>query len=197
MDRDKTEKKSLDLIRQGGTKLTKGVGLLFKLYSSELRRFFAYHCGNSVDADDLVQETFVKIVKSVHTYQGKSPINFWIWRIARNCLNDYFRARKGVNIENLDDDGRDYLENTSPDLTAEEFSIDRESIEDCVHHQFEIFAQRSPTRAYALSLKMEGHTTRFISAVIQRTEGATREFLSQSRKKIQDFLLPCKELLST
>lgn len=196
MDREKIEQKSLDLIRQGGNQLKKGIGQLFKLYAIELRRFFAYHLKNIDDADDLVQETFVKIVKSAHTYRGESPINFWVWRIARNCLNDYFRARKGFNLENLDDDGWDYLENTAPGLSSQEFSIDGESIEDCVHHQFEMFAQKSPARAYVLSLKMEGHSTRFIAAVIQRTEGATREFLSQSRKKIEAFLKPCKELLS-
>ena len=48
-------------------------------------------------ADDVLQETFLKIFKQVHSYKAegdsKNPANAWMWQIARNGLADHYRRR--------------------------------------------------------------------------------------------------------
>jgi RNA polymerase sigma-70 factor (ECF subfamily) len=196
MNREVADQHCIKLIQAGGRKREEGVSLLFHAYAAELRRFFTYKCGNRGDADDLVQETFVKIVRSFDSYRGESFLQSWIWTVARHCLTDYFR-HKGVHpTENLDDEGWEMLEQVSPHMRVAEVALQGQNVEDCVRQQFTQFAKASPNGAYALTLQMDGYDTRFIAGVLKRSEGATREFLSQCRKKIESFLLPCKDYLA-
>ncbi len=50
---------------------------------------------NMTDAEDALQDTFVKVWKSMHRYHGKnsSSIYTWIYRIAINTCKDYLRLR--------------------------------------------------------------------------------------------------------
>lgn len=196
----------ISLIKLGGAERDRGVSKLYDSYANDFRRFFLYKCGNTADADDLVQETFVKVVRSIETYRGESAINSWLWQIARNCLIDYWRYKKVKPTVDLDEDGWSSLE-SKPSPKHEhnplakwlypivEDDIDKDSIQDCFSRGYGEFVKIDPDRAYALSLVVNGYDTKKISSFLNRTEGATREYLSQCRKKIEAFLLPCRELL--
>ena len=57
------------------------------------------------------------------------------------------------------------------------------------------FSEVAPDRAYALMLQMEDQSIDEIAAVIGRTNGATKEYLSQCKKKIKSYIEHCTELL--
>ena len=71
------------------------------------------------------------------------------------------------------------------------------TVDDCVAAGLGAFAQQMPERAHALSLQMEGQSIEAIGQQIGRSAAATKEFLSQCRKKIQPFIAHCMDLLST
>jgi RNA polymerase sigma-70 factor, ECF subfamily len=55
----------------------------------------AYHIvGNRQDAEDAVQETFVKVFRAIHGFQGESGIGTWLCRILINVCYDVARRRK-------------------------------------------------------------------------------------------------------
>jgi len=188
--------RSFTMIRQGGKLRDQGVTSLYRRYAAHFRKFYLYQGLNVADADDIVQEAFVNIVRHCNTYNGDSPLEAWLWRIARNCMNDHFRRTKARPAENLDDDGWDALEQESEAMRTVDAPPAKESLEDCVERGFAEFAKKFSERAHVLSLVMEGFDTAHIAATIQRTPGATREFISQSRKRIEEFLLPCRDYLS-
>jgi RNA polymerase sigma-70 factor (ECF subfamily) len=190
------DQNSFNLIRQGGKMRDQGVASLYRSYAAHFRKFYIYQGLNVSDADDVVQETFIKIVRYCDTYYGDSPLAAWLWRIARNCMNDHFRRIKTRPTETLDDEGWKALEQESEALRSFDSPSSGESLEDCVGRGFAEFAKNFSERAHVLSLVMEGFDTAHIAATIQRTPGATREFISQSRKRIEEFLLPCKDYLS-
>jgi RNA polymerase sigma-70 factor, ECF subfamily len=45
-------------------------------------------------ADDILQETFLKIQSHIETLRSKEKLTSWIYRIARNTMTDYFRTHK-------------------------------------------------------------------------------------------------------
>jgi len=102
--------RSFTMIRQGGKLRDQGVTSLYRRYAAHFRKFYLYQGLSAADADDIVQEAFVNIVRHCNTYNGDSPLEAWLWRIARNCMNDHFRRTKARPAENLDDDGWDALE---------------------------------------------------------------------------------------
>ena len=81
---------------------------------------------------------------------------------------------------NSDDEG-DKLDN----LPVEQ---PEDSDSDCIRHAFKLFADTEPDRARALSLHAEGHDQQDIAATIGRNPGATREYISQCRKKLNALL---------
>ncbi len=45
--------------------------------------------GNRWDADDLAQETFVRVFRGIRSFHGGSALTTWIYRIVHNlCLDD-------------------------------------------------------------------------------------------------------------
>ena len=187
--------RSFTLIRQGGKLRDQGVTLLYRKYAAHFRKFFLYQGLNMADAEDIVQETFFNIVRHCNTYNGDSPLEAWLWRVARNCMNDHFRRTKARPTETLDDDGWDKLAQVSEAMRTFDSPPANTTLEECVEMGFAEFAKNFSERAHVLSLVMEGFDTAYIAATIQRTHGATREFISQSRKRIEEFLVPCRDYL--
>ena len=56
------------------------------------------------------------------------------------------------------------------------------------------FAKTYPERSYALDLQQEGCSIKEISSYIDRTPAATKEFLSQCRKKLIPFIKHCLDI---
>ena len=70
------------------------------------------------------------------------------------------------------------------------------SVDDCVTKGLAKFASKDPERAYALELVIEGVDGKEIADRLGRTETATRQYLTQSRKHIAPFIQDCLQLLA-
>ena len=67
---------------------------LFHRYSDSIRRLVVLRTGNGDDADDLLQETFVKVFINIHRYSADYTFGQWIYTIARNTFIDFTRRRQ-------------------------------------------------------------------------------------------------------
>jgi RNA polymerase sigma factor (sigma-70 family) len=54
------------------------------------------------DAEDLLQETFIKVFRSIDSYDGTSKMFTWVYRIATNHCLDYIRAKKRKDTLSID-----------------------------------------------------------------------------------------------
>lgn len=59
-----------------------------------LRRFALSLAGNRADADDLVQDTVERALRSLHQWQPGTRLDSWMFRIAQNLWIDAMRARR-------------------------------------------------------------------------------------------------------
>jgi RNA polymerase sigma-70 factor (ECF subfamily) len=59
--------------------------------SPQLHRFFVAQFASRPDADDLLQETWLRIHKVRHTYRAGEPVLPWFYAIARHVRVDHFR----------------------------------------------------------------------------------------------------------
>ncbi len=68
---------------------------LVKRYQSQLRYSLRQLTGwDEALADDLAQETFIKVYRALHTYQGNAKFFTWMYRIAYNTFATHCRSRK-------------------------------------------------------------------------------------------------------
>lgn len=67
----------------------------FLSYGDDVYNFLLYFQG-SPDVEDLVQETFLRAMRSLHQFQGQSSPKTWLLKIARNLAIDQGRRKKPV-----------------------------------------------------------------------------------------------------
>ncbi|TCT15979.1 RNA polymerase sigma-70 factor (ECF subfamily) [Melghiribacillus thermohalophilus] len=65
----------------------------FHNYERDVTSFLMYY-SESIEVEDLVQDTFLTALKKWKTFKGESPPKTWLISIARNIANDRYRRQK-------------------------------------------------------------------------------------------------------
>ena len=61
-------------------------------YSEDLKRFVISKVKNAAIADDILQDTFIKIHTKLHTLNDVTKLKSWCFTVARNSILDYWKA---------------------------------------------------------------------------------------------------------
>jgi RNA polymerase sigma-70 factor (ECF subfamily) len=78
---------------------------LYRRHSVRLYNLAYRMCGNTADAEDLLQEIFLLVHRKLPTFKGGSALGTWLYRLAMNHCLDYLRSRAhrmGERSEPLD-----------------------------------------------------------------------------------------------
>nr|WP_283809121.1 RNA polymerase sigma factor [Tumebacillus amylolyticus] len=72
------------------------------MYANDVYRFLLYYIGNREEAEDLTQETFLKVVANLSKFEARSELKTWIISIARHLALDHLRKRnRSVKLARL------------------------------------------------------------------------------------------------
>ena len=66
--------------------------LLVERYKAPLYNYLVRMTGQRADADDLFQETFLRVYRHIDRYSGVASFRTWLYRIATNCCHDHWRS---------------------------------------------------------------------------------------------------------
>jgi len=72
------------------------VTVLVESLSPQLYRFFASQLGSRTDAEDMLQDTWLRIHRVRHTYRPEEPLLPWVYAIARRVRVDHYRKRQRI-----------------------------------------------------------------------------------------------------
>ena len=78
---------------------------LFRVHGPKMKSVAANVLGDRGEAEDAVQDAFVKIFRSAASFEGRSRFSTWIYRVVVNACHDRLRRRR--ETVSLDDPGRD------------------------------------------------------------------------------------------
>ncbi len=100
-------------------------GALVARYESRLYAFIVRMVGDAHLAEDVFQQTFIKVAKGAAGFDGRASFSTWLFRIARNAALDELRrqaARKGVAAGGMDEVAARQADDATPldALTREE-----------------------------------------------------------------------------
>jgi len=87
------------------------LGRLIALTQRDVWRYMAFHAHPS-DTDDLTQETFLRAIGTLHTFEGRSGIRTWLLVIARRVVIDHLRKRSSRPRSVATDDWQGLVDNT-------------------------------------------------------------------------------------
>lgn len=111
---------------------------LFELYADEIYRYARYSTPESVDAKDVVQEVFLRAIRSWDSFRRDASPRTWLFQIARNYIYDLLRKKR---VE------RSYLEKHKPDLSEvsvpfETLVVLEQAVTQLTHDKREVFTLR-------------------------------------------------------
>ena len=153
------------------------------------------------DASEVYQETTIKIFKKAETLEDVKYARTWMYQVLRNTLLDYKKKQKNMDkkkqkhmeyslVQESDEHSKD--ENMGNiDYNRKEGYEDRT---ECIQDKLENFFDVYPDHAAALDYQMDGMDIKSIADVIGRSANATKELLSQARKKIAPSIEECLQI---
>jgi RNA polymerase sigma-70 factor (ECF subfamily) len=144
--------------------------LLYQQHGARLKSI-AYHiAGNRQDAEDAVQETFVKLYRAIEGFQGHSSIGTWLCRIVINVCYDLARKRQ-----------RETQFTAAPDAAGPCPSL-RAALDDAIR-------RINPRhRMVFLLFEVEGLRHSEIASILDVPEGTSKAWLFEAKKELKRLL---------
>jgi RNA polymerase sigma-70 factor (ECF subfamily) len=78
---------------------------LIEQYQHRLFRYLICLSGNRELAEDLFQETWIRVLERGHQYDGKHEFSTWLYAVARNLTIDYLRKKSPLSLDGMMDAG--------------------------------------------------------------------------------------------
>jgi RNA polymerase sigma-70 factor (ECF subfamily) len=152
--------------------------VLVEQHSRAVFRLAYRMTGNQQDAEDMVQETFLRAYRQIGRFDSRSTFSTWLCRIATNCSLDLLRTRQRR---------REFDGAAAPSPVADEPAPDRLVLSQQVQQKVAAaLAELSPAERAAFVLRhFEGVSIGEISQVLGRPNGATRHSVFRAVQKLR------------
>ncbi len=174
--KNQSDKEILDLLTSKGGK-DKGCRLLLKTYGTVIYNQVLRRVKHKQDADDVMQNVLIKVLKGVSSFEGKSSLYSWLYRIAHNeTINhykkqkNYYQKNSSLELNELSIPSAD----TAPDSTFI-LKVLNESVEKLPEKQRIVFELRY----------FNGKSYKEISKLLKTSEGALKASYHHAVKKIE------------
>jgi RNA polymerase sigma-70 factor, ECF subfamily len=71
------------------------LGLVYTKFKRSLYSYIYSKINNREDAEDILQNVFMKVTLNIQTLSDEEKIQHWLYRITKNAIIDYYRAKAG------------------------------------------------------------------------------------------------------
>lgn len=143
---------------------------LARQYAPAVYRLAYIRTGSRADAEDVMQEVFLRLIKTKPVFSGQTHAKAWLLRVAVNCVNDLFRLPWRKREEPLE-------EETAVSEGPEAGSVTEAVLSLPVRY-------RIPIHLYYY----EGYSVAEIAAITGKSEGTVKSRLFRARTLLRDKL---------
>lgn len=168
------------------SQLKKGDSEAYNTLISAFSKKLYYLClkilGNSTDAEDAVQTTFLKVYKGISSFEKRSGLSTWIYKIAINTCNDMLRKKIRENVMPFPEyDSENFFEPADDSESVEDTILRREReklVYNCIH-------KLSPGHKKFIVLRdLEGLSYLEISQILNLNIGTVKSGINRARSKL-------------
>ena len=96
-DTDTEDAALLTEVAAGNSRSEPAFNHLYERYRTPCLRFFVAHGISVTEAEDVYQETMMRVARRAQSFDGTGSARAWIWQIARNCHSDQLRRQQEIN----------------------------------------------------------------------------------------------------
>jgi RNA polymerase sigma-70 factor (ECF subfamily) len=168
--------------------------VLVERHSRSVFRLAYRMTGNEPDAEDVVQETFLRAYKQLHRWEARSSFSTWLYRIAANYSLDLMRRRKRhaeVGLEegrSSNEDAGDVVHALPSPAPGPDRLLASGNVQQCVAKTLEELSQQERT-AFVLR-HFEGQSIEEISAALGLSANAAKHSIFRAVQKLRRALEP-------
>jgi RNA polymerase sigma-70 factor (ECF subfamily) len=158
-----------------------GYERLYALHGARMKNVARNLLGNPIDAEDAVQETFLKVQRSVASFRGQSSFVTWTYRILINTCYDARRSRvRKKEVANDDSEDSPRPEPRAPGAHPSLRMALERALATLTKHQRDVF----------LLYEVEGFHHAEIAGMLEITETASKNTLFQAKRNLRQMLEP-------
>ncbi len=164
--------------------------VLFDRWASRLLRYLERMLRDREQAEELVQEAFVRVYRARESYEPQARFSTWLYRIATNlALNELRRPRRRHVHESTDDDER-RLEPVSEGPGADAVADARRQTAD-VDRALAELPERQRTALWLAAV--EGLSYAEVAAALSTSESSVKALVHRARAALAKRLAPTEE----
>jgi RNA polymerase sigma-70 factor, ECF subfamily len=165
--------------------------VLVERHSRALFRLAFRMTGNQQDAEDVVQESFLRAYKQLAKFDERATFGTWLYRIAANCSLDLVRSRKrrSEHVATVGEEGAEeiVLQLPTHDPTPERVALSGEVRERVLEAMQELSANE---RTAFVLRHFEGMCIEEVSRVLECQPGAAKHSVFRAVQKLRRSLEP-------
>ena len=163
---------------------------LVRLYEARVFSYAMTLLGNRQDAEEVTQDVFVKVWRTLARFRGECSFSSWVMRITKNTATDALRARREPTVslaaedENGEEREMDLVDEDPASNPSAAFERDerirlvRRAIRKLPHDQREILTLRD----------LYGYPYEEIARILQLESGTVRSRISRARQHLKKIL---------
>ncbi len=155
---------------------------LIDRYHDRLKRFVLVTVRDTWAADDIVQETFLRAHRKIHTLRDEGSVLPWLFQIAYRLCVDHFRAR----ARRPEDEAADPAALKRPQAPPLEHMLEQHQMSACV--QAQILKLADAYRSVIWLFDVQDFSIKETAAILGISEANVRTRLHRARRKLKALL---------
>ncbi|MGD9567014.1 MAG: RNA polymerase sigma factor SigZ [Sedimentibacter sp.] len=160
------------------------INTVWNKFKNELLNFIKAKVKDEYEAEDILQEVFIKIYRNIEQLDDETKIKSWMYKITNNTIIDYYRKRKdsALQIDNIESILENGEENTN--MNDEMFTC------------LKLFLYELPDK-YKEPIEMyefKGMKHREISKKLNISLSGSKTRIQRAREKLREVLTQCCEI---
>lgn len=152
---------------------------LYSKYSPRMLSVCYRFAHNREDAEDMLQEGFIKVFSQIHTFQNKGALEGWIRRVVvHTCINHLKKNKKfNESVDIIHASGIQVREESIPSI------VQAKQIVECI--RLLPLGYRTVLNLYAI----EGYSHKEISVMLEVEESTSRSQYTRAKQMLEDILV--------
>ena len=159
----------------------------FRTYHDKVFGFICHFLGPGFDFDDVVQQVFIRLFKSLGSFQGSASLDTWVYRITSNVCTDQLRSKYRKRQLDIVVDSDEQACNTQIEEHDNPFgSVERKELAARINRALSMLSEEK--RIVIVMYEMEHAPLEQIADVIRKPVGTVKSRLFHARKELQKHL---------
>jgi RNA polymerase sigma-70 factor (ECF subfamily) len=150
--------------------------MLYELHGARMKSLAFHLLRSHADAEDAVQEAFMKVYKSMNGFDGQSALATWIYRILINCCYDALRRRTKLAETQSSNEGR--ARPATESKLPMKIALDRA-----------LARLNERQRLVFVMFEVEGLKHSEIAGILEAPEGTCRSWLFEAKRELKRMLM--------